>query len=110
MMGAQLIEEARVAGVKKFVAVGTVCAYPKFTPVPFLEENLWDGYPEETNAPLRAGQEDVVGAGASTGSGMASTRSTCCRSTYMDPATTSTRDLRTSFRPSSARSLRPAER
>lgn len=51
MMGTQLMEEARLAGVKKFVAVGTVCAYPKFTPVPFQEDNLWDGYPEETNAP-----------------------------------------------------------
>jgi len=51
MMGAQLIEQARVSNVRKFVAVGTVCAYPKFTPVPFREENLWNGYPEETNAP-----------------------------------------------------------
>ena len=51
MMGAQLMEEARLAGVKKFVAVGTVCAYPKFTPVPFKEDDLWNGYPEETNAP-----------------------------------------------------------
>jgi GDP-L-fucose synthase len=51
MMGAQLMEEARRAGVEKFVAVGTVCAYPKFTPVPFKEDALWDGYPEETNAP-----------------------------------------------------------
>ncbi|MGB3905847.1 MAG: GDP-L-fucose synthase [Anaerolineae bacterium] len=51
MMGAQVMEQARVIGVEKFVAVGTVCAYPKFTPVPFKEENLWDGYPEETNAP-----------------------------------------------------------
>ena len=51
MMGAQLMEEARLQGVKKFVAVGTVCAYPKFTPVPFQEEDLWNGYPEETNAP-----------------------------------------------------------
>lgn len=51
MMGVQLIEAARQAGVKKFVAIGTVCAYPKHTPVPFKEENLWDGYPEETNAP-----------------------------------------------------------
>jgi len=51
MMGAQVTEQARVFGVEKFVAVGTVCAYPKFTPVPFREENLWDGYPEETNAP-----------------------------------------------------------
>lgn len=51
MMGVQLMETARQQGVLKFVAVGTVCAYPKFTPVPFREEALWDGYPEETNAP-----------------------------------------------------------
>lgn len=51
MMGAQLIETARLAGVEKFVAIGTICAYPKFTPVPFKETSLWDGYPEETNAP-----------------------------------------------------------
>ncbi|RJR27581.1 GDP-L-fucose synthase [candidate division WWE3 bacterium] len=51
MMGVQLLHESWQAGVKKFVAVGTVCAYPKFTPVPFREENFWDGYPEETNAP-----------------------------------------------------------
>jgi len=51
MMGVQLIEEARQAGVDKVVAIGTICAYPKFTPIPFREENLWDGYPEETNAP-----------------------------------------------------------
>jgi GDP-L-fucose synthase len=51
MMGAQLMEAARREGVKKFVAVGTVCAYPKHTPVPFAESSLWDGYPEETNAP-----------------------------------------------------------
>lgn len=51
IMGVQLMEEARLAGVKKFVAIGTICAYPKFTPVPFKEENLWNGYPEETNAP-----------------------------------------------------------
>ena len=51
LMGVHLMEEARKAGVGKFVAIGTICAYPKFTPVPFKEENLWDGYPEETNAP-----------------------------------------------------------
>jgi GDP-L-fucose synthase len=51
MMGAQLIEESRLSGVQKFVAVGTVCAYPKFTKVPFSEDDLWNGYPEETNAP-----------------------------------------------------------
>jgi GDP-L-fucose synthase len=51
MMGAQLMEQARLSGVEKFVSIGTVCAYPKFTPVPFHEDNLWNGYPEETNAP-----------------------------------------------------------
>jgi GDP-L-fucose synthase len=51
MMGAQLFHEAWKAGIPKFVAIGTICAYPKFTPVPFKEEHLWDGYPEETNAP-----------------------------------------------------------
>jgi GDP-L-fucose synthase len=51
MMGAQLIEEARIRSLPKFVAVGTICSYPKFTPVPFKEDDLWNGYPEETNAP-----------------------------------------------------------
>ncbi len=51
LMGIQLLEAARQEGVQKFVALGTVCAYPKYTPVPFREENLWNGYPEETNAP-----------------------------------------------------------
>jgi GDP-L-fucose synthase len=51
LMGVHMMEESRKAAVKKFVAIGTICAYPKFTPVPFSEEDLWDGYPEETNAP-----------------------------------------------------------
>lgn len=51
MMGAQLMEQARQHGVEKFVALGTICAYPKFAPIPFKEEDLWNGYPEETNAP-----------------------------------------------------------
>jgi len=51
IMGVQLMEEARLIGIEKFVALGTICAYPKFTPVPFKEEDLWIGYPEETNAP-----------------------------------------------------------
>ena len=51
IMGVQLMEAARQEGIEKFVAIGTVCAYPKFTPVPFREESLWNGYPEETNAP-----------------------------------------------------------
>ena len=51
MMGIQLMEASRLAGVEKFVGIGTVCEYPKFTPVPFKEDDLWNGYPEETNAP-----------------------------------------------------------
>jgi GDP-L-fucose synthase len=50
-MGTMMMEHARLRGVKKFVGIGTICSYPKFTPVPFSEENLWAGYPEETNAP-----------------------------------------------------------
>ncbi|MDP3789605.1 MAG: GDP-L-fucose synthase [Candidatus Omnitrophota bacterium] len=51
MMGVQMIEIGRQTGIEKFVAIGTICSYPKFTPVRFKEEHLWDGYPEETNAP-----------------------------------------------------------
>ncbi|MDF2681164.1 MAG: GDP-fucose synthetase [Brevibacillus sp.] len=51
IMGTQLIEQSRLFGIEKFVAIGTICSYPKYTPVPFHESDLWDGYPEETNAP-----------------------------------------------------------
>ncbi|MBU4222177.1 MAG: NAD-dependent epimerase/dehydratase family protein [Euryarchaeota archaeon] len=51
MMGAQMMEQGRLNGIEKFVAVGTICCYPKLTTIPFKEENLWNGYPEETNAP-----------------------------------------------------------
>ncbi|RCW50896.1 GDP-L-fucose synthase family protein [Paenibacillus prosopidis] len=51
IMGAQLMEHSRCFGVEKFVAIGTICSYPKFTPVPFKESDIWEGYPEETNAP-----------------------------------------------------------
>ncbi|MBF0504289.1 MAG: GDP-L-fucose synthase [Candidatus Omnitrophica bacterium] len=51
MMGVELLEQARQLGIAKFVAIGTICAYPKFCPVPFKEDKIWDGYPEETNAP-----------------------------------------------------------
>ena len=70
MMGVPLMHEAWQHGVDKFVAIGTVFAYPKHTPVPFKEEDLWRGYPEETNAPY----------GPSTGSGQAWPRRCCwCR-------------------------------
>jgi len=51
VMGVQMMEQGRVHEIEKFVAIGTVCAYPQYTPVPFKEENLWAGYPEQTNAP-----------------------------------------------------------
>lgn len=51
MMGMQLMEQARLVGVEKFVTIGTVCSYPKYTPIPFQEDEIWNGYPEETNAP-----------------------------------------------------------
>jgi len=60
MMGVQLIEGARVHGVEKFVQVGTICSYPKFTPVPFREDDLWNGYPEETNAPYGIAKKTLL--------------------------------------------------
>ncbi|MBU6500531.1 MAG: GDP-L-fucose synthase [Patescibacteria group bacterium] len=60
IMGAQLIDAARRANIKKFVALGTVCAYPKFAPVPFKEDDLWSGYPEETNAPYGLAKKSLL--------------------------------------------------
>jgi len=60
MMGMQLIEGARLHGVEKFVQIGTVCSYPKFTPVPFKEDDLWSGYPEETNAPYGIAKKTLL--------------------------------------------------
>jgi GDP-L-fucose synthase len=60
MMGTQLIHAAYQAGVQKFVCVGTICAYPKFTPVPFKEDDLWNGYPEETNAPYGVAKKALL--------------------------------------------------
>jgi GDP-L-fucose synthase len=60
MMGALLMEHARRAGIEKFVAIGTICAYPKFTPVPFREDDLWSGYPEETNAPYGIAKKNLL--------------------------------------------------
>jgi GDP-L-fucose synthase len=60
IMGAHLMEAARRHGVEKFIQIGTVCAYPKFTPVPFKEDNLWDGYPEETNAPYGVAKKALL--------------------------------------------------
>ena len=60
IMGANLIETARIENVQKFVLLGTVCAYPKYTPVPFKEEDLWNGYPEETNAPYGIAKKTLM--------------------------------------------------
>jgi GDP-L-fucose synthase len=60
MMGAHVLEQCRLSSVRKLVVAGTVCAYPKFTPVPFREEDLWDGYPEETNAPYGVAKKAVL--------------------------------------------------
>ena len=60
IMGVQLMEAARLEGVQKFVQVGTVCSYPKFTPVPFREDDLWNGYPEETNAPYGVAKKALL--------------------------------------------------
>jgi len=59
-MGLHLIEQARIRGLKKFVQIGTICAYPKWTPVPFKEEDLWQGYPEETNAPYGVAKKALL--------------------------------------------------
>jgi GDP-L-fucose synthase len=60
IMGVQLMEQARLFGVSKFVTAGTICSYPKFTPVPFKEKNIWDGYPEETNAPYGLAKKMLI--------------------------------------------------
>jgi len=60
IMGAHIIEQSRLHGVEKLVVIGTICAYPKFTPVPFKEENLWNGYPEETNAPYGIAKKTLL--------------------------------------------------
>ena len=59
-MGTNLIEEARRKEIKKFIMVGTVCAYPKFTHIPFREEDIWEGYPEETNAPYGIAKKTLM--------------------------------------------------
>jgi GDP-L-fucose synthase len=60
IMGAHVLEQSRIAGVRKLVVTGTVCAYPKFTPVPFHEDDLWNGYPEETNAPYGVAKKTLL--------------------------------------------------
>ena len=91
MMGVQLIEVGRQVGLKKLVALGTICAYPKFCPVPFKEEDLWNGYPEETNAPYGLAKKMLlVQSEGVPGRSTASTRWSSSRSTSTARATTST--------------------
>ncbi|MBX9652444.1 GDP-L-fucose synthase [bacterium] len=60
IMGIQLMEESRLHGIEKYIQAGTICAYPKFTPVPFKEDDLWNGYPEETNAPYGVAKKALI--------------------------------------------------
>lgn len=98
MMGVLLMEEARAVGVEKFVALGTVCAYPRLTPVPFREECLWDGYPEDTNAPYGHAKKMLLVQGQAYRRQYGSTPSSCCQSTSTAQATASTPCRATSFR------------
>lgn len=61
IMGVELMDQSRQHGVEKFVSIGTICAYPKFTKVPFKEKDLWNGYPEETNAPYGLAKKNAIG-------------------------------------------------
>ena len=79
IMGAELLEVSRIRGIEKFVTVGTICAYPKHTPVPFREEALLDGYPEETNAPYGVAKK-ALAAFRSTWRARRRTTSTRCQS------------------------------
>ena len=79
LMGIELLEACRVAGVPKVVVADTVCAYPKHTPVPFQEADLWDGYPEETNAPTARPRSCCWSRPRPTATSTAGTRWTCCR-------------------------------
>ena len=79
MMSVPLFHESWRFGVEKFVAIATVCAYPKFTPVPFKEENLWNGYPEETNAPYGLAKKMLLVQSQAYRQQMGSIRFSCCR-------------------------------
>ena len=95
MMGVHVLEQSRLHGTQKLVMVGTVCSYPKFTPVPFREDDLWNGYPEETNAPYGVAKKALLVGAARTARSTGSTRSSCCRRTSTGRATTSTSRART---------------
>ena len=93
MMGAHVLEQARLHDTAKLVLAGTVCAYPKFTPVPFREEDLWNGYPEETNAPYGVAKKALLVGPGVPRAVRPRTRSSCCRRTCTGRATTSICEL-----------------
>ena len=93
MMGSLVLEHARLAGVEKFVAIGTICSYPKHTPVPFREADLWQGYPEETNAPYGLAKKMLWCKGRPTANSTASMPSTSCRPICTAHTTTRPRNV-----------------
>jgi len=99
MMGVQLLHRAWETGVEKFVAIGTICAYPKYTPVPFKEENLWDGYPKRPTRLMDWQRKCSWSNRNRTVNSMATIRSSCCRSTFTALGTISIRNPRMSSRP-----------
>ena len=88
-MGVNMLEQARLHGVEKLVIAGTVCGYPKFAEVPFREDEFWNGFPEETNAPYGVAKKSCSSARRPTASSTGSTRSSCCRRTCTGRGTTS---------------------
>jgi GDP-L-fucose synthase len=95
ILGALTMEQARLSGVEKFVGVGTICAYPKLAPVPFLERDLWNEVPRRDERAMASPRRCSWSRDRRTASNTASTRSTCCRSTSMGRTTTSIRSRRT---------------
>ena len=95
MMGAHVLEQARLHETPKVVLAGTVCAYPKYTPVPFREDDLWNGYPRRRTRRTASPRRQFLSARRPTASSTASTPSSCCPPTCMGRATTSTRRTRT---------------
>ena len=95
MMGAHVLEQSRLHEVEKLVIVGTVCSYPKFTPVPFSEDELWNGFPEETNAPYGVAKKAVLMGAQAYRDQYGLRRRHLCRPTCTGRATTSTRRTRT---------------
>ena len=95
VMGANVLEQARLHETPKLVIVGTVCAYPKHTPVPFREDDLWDGYPEETNAPYGIAKRALLVGAQAYREQYGLDASSSCRRTSTAPVTTSTSRRRT---------------